>query len=213
MIARDYALEPPKPCLDASPRYEDHPIGWKTANGYFDDDDVRQAAYWAVFAGAAGHTYGANPVWQMMAPGRRGISSPRRSWYEALDLPGAWDMLVLRRLMESRPLLGAVPDQLLIVGDAGEASSLIRVRRGNGYVMAYLSNGRPVTLELQRLSAKKVRAWWFDPRTGRSTAAGEFSTNQARTFTHAGSPERGNDWVLILDDAARHFSDPGRGKT
>jgi hypothetical protein len=115
MIARDYALEPPKPCMDASPRYEDHPIGWKTANGYFDDNDVRQAAYWAVFAGAAGHTYGANPVWQMMAPGRRGISSPRRSWYEALDLPGAWNMLVLRRLMESRPLLGA------------EASSLIRV--------------------------------------------------------------------------------------
>ena len=70
MIAKEYALSPPKPCLDVMPRWEDHPIGWRASNGFFNDYDVRQAAYWAIFAGAAGRTYGANPVWQMMMTGR-----------------------------------------------------------------------------------------------------------------------------------------------
>jgi hypothetical protein len=52
MIAHDYALSPPKPCLDAEPRYEDHPVGtpkWDpdAEPVYFNDFDVRKAAYWA----------------------------------------------------------------------------------------------------------------------------------------------------------------------
>lgn len=58
MIEHDYAREPIKPCLDGEARYEDHPINWDPKNGWFDDHDVRQAAYWAVFAGAFGHAYG-----------------------------------------------------------------------------------------------------------------------------------------------------------
>ena len=209
MIAKDYALSPPKPCLDAMPRWEDHPVGWRASNGFFDDYDVRQAAYWAIFAGAAGHTYGANPVWQMMMTGRRGISGPRRNWDEALDFAGAWNMLNLRRLMESRPLLGAVPDQSLIEGDAGKGAEIVRGRRGAGYAMLYISNGRPVTVRLGALRAKKLRAWWFDPRTGASHAAGEFRDQGTRSFTPPGEPARGNDWVLVLDDAARKFRAPG----
>jgi len=209
MIARDYALTPPKPCLDAMPRWEDHPVGWRPANGFFDAYDVRQAAYWAVFAGAAGHTYGANPVWQMMAPGRRGISGPRKNWDEGLDFPGAWTMLHLRRLMESRPLPGAVPDASLIEGDAGKGVDSVRARRGEGYLMFYISNGSPVTVRLGSLHARKLRAWWFDPRTGQARPAGDFPNRGTRKFTPAGEPARGNDWVLVLDAAARKFRAPG----
>ena len=209
MIARDYALTPPKPTLDAAPRYEDHPVGWRTANGFFDDYDVRQAAYWAVFAGAAGHTYGANPVWQMMMTGHRGISGPRKNWDEALDFPGAAQMLHLRRLMESRPLLTGVPDASAIEGDAGAGVTLVRVRRGDGYLMAYISNGRQVTLKVTAVRARKLRAWWFDPRTGSARRAGEFAAQGTRTFRPPGTPDRGNDWVLVLDDASRKFPAPG----
>ena len=65
---------------DGEPRYEDHPIDWKPANGWFDAADVRQAAYWAVLAGAAGHTYGDHNLWQMWQPGRAPVSSARTPW-------------------------------------------------------------------------------------------------------------------------------------
>ena len=35
-----------------------------------DAADVRQAAYWALLSGAAGHVYGNHNVWQFWQPGR-----------------------------------------------------------------------------------------------------------------------------------------------
>ena len=54
----------------------------------FDDYDARQAAYWSLLAGACGHTYGNNNVWQMWAPGRKPVIWAHVPWYEALDHPG-----------------------------------------------------------------------------------------------------------------------------
>ncbi|MEK7767671.1 MAG: DUF4038 domain-containing protein, partial [bacterium] len=61
-VAHDYGLEPPKPTLDGEADYEDHPVNWNQDNGWFDDLDVRRTAYWALFAGAFGHTYGSTPT-------------------------------------------------------------------------------------------------------------------------------------------------------
>jgi hypothetical protein len=85
-------LLPLKPTIDGEPRYEDHPIDWKPENGWFDDYDVRQAAYWSVFSGAMGHTYGNHNIWQMWHPGHEPISSARTPWKEAMDYPGAYQM-------------------------------------------------------------------------------------------------------------------------
>ena len=91
-IAADYALSPTKPCLDAEPGYEDHPAGFNIDNGYLDDYDCRKSLYWALFAGAHGHTYGCHPIWQMWQTGRTPLSVCRRAWYEALHLPGSAQM-------------------------------------------------------------------------------------------------------------------------
>ncbi|MEO8737471.1 MAG: DUF4038 domain-containing protein, partial [Edaphobacter sp.] len=52
-IARDYAVNPPKPTLDLEPNYEDHPYDpwptWDPATGYFRDYDVRKQVYRSVF--------------------------------------------------------------------------------------------------------------------------------------------------------------------
>ena len=84
MLLRDYARVPVKPVLDGEPRYEDHPVNWRPEQGWFDEFDVRQAAYWSVLSGAAGHTYGNHNIWQMLAPGRDPISSARTPWPVAL---------------------------------------------------------------------------------------------------------------------------------
>lgn len=128
-VSKDYNRKPVKPCLDGEPRYEDHPVNWDPKNGWFNDFDVRQAAYWSLFAGAFGHTYGCHDIWQMYAPGRQPISSARNNWYDMLELPGAWDMMHVRNLIESRPFLSRVPDQSLIAGNAGSGPEHIRATR------------------------------------------------------------------------------------
>ncbi len=209
MIAADYARTPVKPCMDGEPRYEDHPAGFKAERGYMNDFDVRQAAYWALFAGAHGHTYGCHDIWQMYAPGRRPISSARTPWYDALDLPGAWDMMHVRTLVESRPFLSRIPDQSVIAGDAGGGADHVRAARGDGYVFVYIPTGGPVAVQAGKISGGRLKAWWYDPRRGVSFSAGEHPNEGTPTFTPP-SRGRGNDWVLVIDDASRRFPPPGK---
>lgn len=211
-IARDYARTPVKPVLDGEPRYEDHPINWDPKNGWFDDFDVRQAVYWSVLAGAFGVTYGCHDVWQMLTPERKPVSSARTDWRTALDLPGAAQMQHLRRLMESRPMLSRVPDQALIDGDAGSGADHVRAARGEGYAFVYVPTGRPVAVRGDRLSEDRVTAWWFNPRTGDATRIDGGSADGVRRFTPPGTQGRGNDWVLVLDDAAKNYPPPGSAR-
>ena len=56
------------------------------------DAHVRQRAYWDVFSGAFGHTYGDHSVWQMYAPQRKPVNGPLLYWNEAIHRPGAAEM-------------------------------------------------------------------------------------------------------------------------
>ena len=211
MIARDYALAPPKPCLDGEPRYEDHPVRWQ-AGDWFDAYDVRQAAYWALFAGAFGHTYGCHDIWQCYDKPRKPISLARTPWQDAMDLPGAWDMLHVRALLLSRPFLTRVPDRSLIAGDAGSGPDHVRATRDKDgrYAFLYAPTGKPVRVDLGKLAGDKVRAWLFDPRTGKAEPRGTLDKRPApHEFRFPGAPGRGNDWVLVLDSAAHDFPPPG----
>jgi hypothetical protein len=60
-----------------------------------------------------------------------------------------------------------------------------------------------------RVSGEKVRAWWFDPRTGDAKQIGTFENKGTREFDPPGEKARGNDWVLVLDDASKAFPEPG----
>lgn len=208
-VSADYNRKPTKPCLDGEPRYEDHPVNWKPKNGWFNDFDVRQAAYWALFAGGFGHTYGCHDIWQMFAPGRAPISSARNYWYEVLDLPGAWNMMHVRNLIESRPFLDRVPDQSLISGGAGTGGRHVQSTRGKSYAFIYIPYGQNVKINLGKISGQKVKAWWFNPRSGQAKPIGTFSNSGTQEFDPPGKTTRGNDWVLVLDDSAKQFPKPG----
>jgi len=54
-------------------------------------------------------------------------------------------------------------------------------------------------VRMDKLAGPKVRAFWFDPRTGHATVIGEFPNTGEREFTPPTSGEN-NDWVLVLDD-------------
>jgi len=58
-VRDDYARTPVKPVLDGEPSYENIPQGLHdTSQPYWSDADARRYAYWSVFAGSFGHTYG-----------------------------------------------------------------------------------------------------------------------------------------------------------
>jgi Protein of unknown function (DUF4038)/Putative collagen-binding domain of a collagenase len=199
MIAADYARTPPKPVLDGELRYEDHPVNWDANNGYFDAADVRQGVYWSLFAGGFGVTYGCHDIWQFLAKGREPVAFARTPWLDAIKLPGAWQMLHVRRLLLSRPFLDRIPDQ----------STHARATRGHAYAFVYLPAGDKVNVRLGKISGEEVMAWWFNPRTGASKVIGTFPNRGTRRFDPPEPPARGHDWVLVLDDAARQYKAPG----
>jgi hypothetical protein len=207
-LSQDYARTPVKPCMDGEPLYEDHPSAFNLDNGYLDDYDVRKAAYWALCAGAHGHTYGCHPVWQMWQPGRAPVSMVRRPWQEALHLPGSGQMQHARALVESRPFFTRIPDQSLIVSDPGAGTHHVRAARSEdgSYAFIYVPSGKPVEVDLAKLSGGTLEAHWYDPRTGKALAIGQVPRAGRRPFA---PPAGGPDWVLVLDDSERDFAAPG----
>jgi hypothetical protein len=207
-IKADYERTPVKPCLDAEPGYEDHPAGFNLDNGYLDDYDNRKSAYWALFAGACGHTYGCHDIWQMLQPGRDAVTSARRFWHEAIHLPGSRQMQFARALLASRPYLTRIPDQALITSEVGIGTHHVQATRDTdgSYAFIYVPSGKPVGVALEHLSATTLAASWYDPRIGISHRIGEFPGKGMHTFS---PPSGGPDWILVLDDTAKNYPAPG----
>ena len=175
--------------------------------------DVRRSAYLDVFAGTVGLTYGQGEVYGFAKGGsvttRWGTAM---SWKEAMKLPASGQVQYIRYLIESRPMLERMPDQSLIVGDnSPRAVQHIAAMRGEAgdYAFIYLPAGiQKVTVATRKLSGPTIRSWWYDPRTGKAAAGGDFDTTDTRDFTSPGGPDE--DWVLVLDDATKNFPPPGR---
>ena len=220
LIEHDWALVPTKPVLDGEPIYEDTPDGvWvrQDLNGpRADAAAVRRKAYWAVFAGAFGHTYGHNDMYCFFEPAFSGqvagLPGQRGSWRAALDAPGAVQMKHVRALVESRPFLDRVPDPALVLGEPTRGLDHVQaIRAGNGsWAMAYIPNGKPTRISLRPLAGDRARAWWYDPRTGEAQRGAEYERRSDQDFEPPVG-EAGQDWVLVLDDLAAGCSPPGRG--
>ena len=209
LVIRDYNLVPAKPCFDGEPRYEDHPVGWNPeVLGWFDEADVRQALYWNLFSGAFGHTYGCHPIWQMKTPEREAVGLARNNWYDVLYLPGAGDLIHARRLLESRPFLSRIPDQSLLTPSYVPETDYVVATRGDGYAFVYFPTGYSAEIEIGRIGSA-VHAWWYNPRTGEPILIETLTDEEKMTFTPP-DKGRGNDWILVLDDASRGFDIPGK---
>ena len=72
----------------------------------------RRYAYWSVFAGSFGHTYGHSSVIQMY---NESISEPdygaKKYWHEAIFDDGAQQMQHLKNLILSYSFFDRIPDQ------------------------------------------------------------------------------------------------------
>jgi len=204
-LLKHYRKKTSIPILDAEPRYEEiiRCLGEDNHVERISDNEVRVIAYKQLFSGAFGHTYGHHSIWQMYndAGDTSDVGGTAiDSWQVSLNDKGSTYMGYLAKLMRSRPLLNRIPDQSLILGGNAMAT------RGTGYAFIYLQKGGSITVDITKISGTKVKAWWFNPRTGDATVIDTYEKNGTKIF----SKQDTDDWVLVLDDTSKSYDAPGQ---
>lgn len=202
---KDWKLENHLPFVNSEPAYENHPVNYdylKAEKGFFTDVDVRQIAYWSVFAGAAGHTYGANGVWQMYK--KQNTKLPEtpfklEEWSEAVMLPGAQQLIHLKELMLSLDYYNRKPDQDILAQNLHDPPGRLVACSGNNYSLVYTPTGKEVWIDSGKLGFKEFDSQWYNPREGTYSKAVYRQNEKLLIFDAPGETQRGNDWVLILN--------------
>ncbi|MEL7239108.1 MAG: DUF4038 domain-containing protein, partial [Planctomycetota bacterium] len=169
--------------------------------------DVWRSYYRSVLAGAAGHTYGCEPIRQVYRAGDRihgadDVAS-MMTWEEGLSLPGASQLKLLKDQLLSRSYFTRVPAQERVrpyrqepawpdgmnvgLDFAGQQNtdpiariSAARCRDGH-YVMAYMPVRQILYLDVTGLASDRLRLSVFDPETGELQDQREFDTPRRDT--------------------------------
>jgi hypothetical protein len=211
LVLKDWARIPVRPTMMGEHRYE---------SGTQEDPIIqRRSLYQCVFAGACGHVYGHDALWQMTPhTGAKwmlhGWTPGVKEWTEALDAPGVRSLHLITKLLYSHPYLERIPDQALVLSGQG-ADVFTRTEatrdgtpanRDATYLMAYLSAPTKVTLDTSVIAAQTLNAYWFDPATGATEVIQEgFQNPQSLTLEPR---TQGHDWVVVIEDASRNYRLP-----
>ncbi|MFC6103202.1 apiosidase-like domain-containing protein [Olivibacter domesticus] len=198
-VLRDRSINPTKPIIDGEPSYEDHPINWKKANGYFNDYDIRKQVYRSVFSGAAGVTYGHHSVWQFYSKEVPNTAFAKMYWYEALNRPAATQMQYLKQLIETRCSNDREPDQRLVLDKQHDASEYIAALKcqKNKLAMFYLPVAKAVQVDLSWFESSTIKIEWFEPSSGKIISKETAQKQNQMSFI----PPKGaykKDWVLLV---------------
>ncbi len=204
-----WAYKPIKPVLDDEPSYEDIPKGLHDANeARWQDYDVRRYAYWSVFAGSCGHTYGHNAIMQMLKPSYPtgyGSDGTVKAWYQGLEDPGYNQMQYLIDLMLSFPYFDRIPDQSIIAGKNGVKYDRLIATRGKDYLMVYNYNSDEMKIDLRKISGKKKLLWWFNPSDGAISFIGTADNKIITVSPQIEKTDKINDRVFIAIDADKNY--------
>ncbi len=167
-VERDHENAVSKPTLDAEPSYEGIPQGLHNGKEpYWEAWDVRRYAYWSVFQGAAGHTYGSNSVMQFFRSAElKGAFAVREDWQEALHSEGAGQMQHLKDLMCSVDFIHGRPREDLLLFGQRERYHRISVFAGEDYILCYVYSGDSFALDLSEYKDKKMDLYWMSPQSG-----------------------------------------------
>ena len=131
-MRESYQAQPTMPVINGEAAYEklgdSLPTEW-----------TRSMFWLCLTGGAAGHTYGANGIWQVNRKGQPHGASPTGgnygviSWDEAMRLPGSAQMALGKRFFESLPWTELVPqsDTVAWAGSQGTLANWIRFPEGD----------------------------------------------------------------------------------
>lgn len=175
---------------------------------------TRQMFWVCMATGAAGHTYGANGIWQVNRKGQPHGGSPHHpqgstgygtiAWDDAMNLPGSAHMAHGKRFLERFPWHTFVPTAggaTWADGDsAAKPPSYGPFAWGSEAVrLVYVPERHPVTVaQLGAGTQWKARA--FDPVSGQSSDLAPQTSDANGRCTVSVPPQLADDdWVLVME--------------
>ena len=221
LITDDWEREPVKPVLNSEGWYEAEPSMYELPT--WEKMDVnwlqRLQAYWSVFFGSFGYTYGHSQVWKM-----RELTNTQGTFPgQALGSDAPSQLIHLRNLVEHYASADWSPDRRLLTGSStgsdfgrfyGTSPNLNCAIRANdsSWAMVYSTRGMNICIRTDHLNNGKGRFAWFSPEKGKwwndsdcseqplwepeSFPCGEATSNQ--WFYPPHGERDGNDWVLFI---------------
>jgi hypothetical protein len=226
LVKAEYDRAVTMPVWDGEPAYEMMPSSWPPSNiGLHNDWIVRKRAYWSLFAGSFGHTYGHSTVWCMISE-KETDQIRQISWYRALDCPGAGQIKFLRDFLESRDLSSCVPAQDILLlqaqktDDNQDEHNQACQQADGAFVCVYFPSGGRERLDLKALGTGPYAGWWFNPRDGKCYANAQTHTQKpmrmdgSKGILDVRSPTAGPhlDWVLVVERQRPDPVVPGRAQ-
>lgn len=188
----DYQLNDPiKPSLFLEGSYEygtyRHECGWVTPVM------VRRQFYNTFFAGGAGHTYGAAPIWAMR--GNEGDYNCGFTWQDALNFPGAIQVAkIAKKFLLDHKWNEWIPNGNVISGTGkGENLKTSVTTLSGDMALIYFSNNS--FTRVKNILDKDTEAFWFYPRNGQIIKNDKFKQNESRIVA---PPAKWEDAILVL---------------
>jgi hypothetical protein len=152
----------------------------------------------------AGHTYGANGIWQLNGINKPYGNSPGGNnwgitpWNEAMKLPGSAQIGAARKLIESIPDWSSFePQPEMITQWSSADTAVLAVTSGSRSALAYLPSPGSITITLPAAAEQQYKAFWFNPITTDKGQAFTLTTDASGKLV-ATSPATKQDGVLVL---------------
>lgn len=206
VLSESLAREPAMPVLVAEANYE----------GIIESsrEEMQRFLFWScMLSGAAGHTYGANGLWQVngrdqpYGPSPHGTSWGDLPWEEAYQLPGSAQLGIGKRLLERyawwrfEPHLEWVaphqtPEDRMSVYAAG-IPGVVRICYVPAEACWVVHRGQLTVRELE--AGARYRATYFDPKRGVEHEIGVVAGDGAGCWAPP-KPPIFQDWVLVLEN-------------
>ncbi|MCR4414032.1 MAG: DUF4038 domain-containing protein [Thermoguttaceae bacterium] len=203
-VRESYAASPTMPVINGEASYE----------MLFDALPARwtRAMFWLCMTnGAAGHTYGANGIWQCNRKDQPHGASPhggsygKISWDDAMRLPGSQQVALGKRFFEQYPWHRFTPHPEWATyaeppspGEEGKFVGPQATGIADQVRVVYVPDRRPVVV--RHLDSKAVyAASHFNPVTGQRAAVGRVRADAAGTWTCGPPAGAEDDWVLVLE--------------
>jgi hypothetical protein len=197
-VTASYAAEPRMPVINGEVCYE----GILEASR----EEVQRYYFWAcVLSGAAGHTYGANGIWQVnradrpFGPSPHGRSWGDVSWDDAARLPGAKHIANSKALLMRFPWWRFEPHPEWVEPRWDEKNYWMPFAAGiPGEVRVIYIPALWTLPKVKSLEAGRWRGFFFDPRTGHEIPITSVDPDGSGTWQPPLPPILA-DWVLVVE--------------
>ncbi|HET6485551.1 MAG TPA: DUF4038 domain-containing protein [Spirochaetia bacterium] len=204
-VTEEYARTPTMPVIDGEVCYE--------GIGEASRQEVQRLMFWAsILNGSAGHTYGANGIWQLntreqpYGPSPHGMSWGDTPWEDAYLLPGSGQLGLAKRLLERFEWWRFEPHPEWVEPHGTETNYYAPYAAGiPGKVrVIYFPLGweSPVVKGIEK--GTRYRAYYWNPVNGQQREIGEATADAKGDWPVASGtepwrlPPLYQDWVVVL---------------